>query len=500
MWEPVKSATKEITRAFSSQYPLIYLVSWEEERLEQMLQSISAAHYQDNRQIVLWTAARGFYTKDDKDLDDSKDPQSALQHIASAKNDAVYYMKDLPAYFESDKSLVRTLRDLYHQLRHGNTYIVFSHPLIKIPDELKKEVFLIEIGLPADEEIFNYVTRITKGMQLENTFSDDWIFKCSSAMRGMELNEVRHLLLRLINEKKLGLEEALEEVYDEKAQLLLKESCLRVVPHRFDMDQIGGLDNLKDWVLARSHLFTREAHDAGIPLPSGILFMGVSGCGKSLAAKTIAAAWDLQLVRLDMNLILSGVYGPPEFAFDRAIRVAESVSPVVLWIDEIENAFGYDDESSTRGNINIFSSFLTWMQEKPASVFVAATANRIRRLPAEMIRKGRFDQLFFLDLPTETEREEIFRIHIERNGGRLEEFDLSVLATLTQGRSGAELEQAIKAARVDAFAEKRTFTQRDISRNSSQMVPLSETMHEQIKQLRDWSYNRATPASKTKRR
>ncbi len=499
MWEPVKSATTEIAKAIASQHPLIYLVSWEEERLEQMLQSISDTHYQDNRQVVLWTAARGFHTKDNS-LDDLKDPQAALQHIASAKNDAVYYMKDLPTYLESDKSLVRTLRDLYHQLRHRNTYVIFSHPLTKIPDELKKEVFLIEVGLPTEQEIFDFLTRILKETQLQETIPDDWIFKCASAMRGMALNEVRHLGLRLINEKKLGSEEAFDEIYEEKAQLLLKESCLRVVPNRFDMDQIGGLENLKEWVLARSHLFTREAHDAGIPLPSGVLFMGVSGCGKSLAAKTIAAAWDLQLVRLDMNLILSGVYGPPEFAFDRAIRVAESVSPVVLWIDEIENAFGYDDESTTRGNINIFSSFLTWMQEKPASVFVAATANRIRRLPAEMIRKGRFDQLFFLDLPTEKEREEIFRIHIERNGGRLEDFDLEVLATLTQGRSGAEIEQAVKAARVDAFATKITFTQRDISRNSSQMVPLSETMHEQIKQLRDWSYNRATPASKTKRR
>lgn len=499
MWEPVKSAAAEIARAVSSQYPLIYLVSWEEERLEEMLQAISDAHYHDQRHIVLWTAARGFHTKEDS-LDDLKDPQAALEHIASNGNDAVYYMKDLPAYLDSDRSLVRTLRDLYHQLRHRNTYIVFSHPSTKIPDELKKEVFLIEVGLPAHQEIIDYLTQIIKEKQLAKTIPEDWIFKCASAMRGMALNEVRHLTLRLIDENKLGLEESLEEIYEEKAQLLLKESCLRVVPHRFDMNEIGGLENLKEWVLARSHLFTREAHDAGIPLPSGVLFMGVSGCGKSLAAKTIAAAWDLQLVRLDMNLILSGVYGPPEFAFDRAIRVAESVSPVVLWIDEIENAFGYDDESSSRGNINIFSSFLTWMQEKPASVFVAATANRIHRLPAEMIRKGRFDQLFFLDLPTEEEREEIFRIHIERNGGRLEDFDLSVLATLTHGRSGAEIEQAVKAARVDAFAANRSFTQRDISRNSSQMVPLSETMHEQIKQLRDWSYNRATPASKTKRR
>ncbi len=499
MWEPVKSATAEITRAISSQYPLIYLISWEEERLEKMLQSVSEAHYGDDRQLILWTAARGFHTKQ-KDLDDLKDPQKALQHIADTNSNAIYFMKDLPTYLESDKSLVRAVRDSYHRLLHRDTFVVFSHPSPRVPDELKKEVFLIEIGLPGEQEILDYLNVLTKETQLSEPIPQDLAFKWASAMRGMALNEVRHLMLRLIKENNLELDVAIEEIHKEKAQLLLKESCLRVVPERFDMDQIGGLENLKEWVLARKHLFTREAYDAGIPLPSGVLFMGVSGCGKSLAAKTIAAAWDVQLVRLDMNLILSGVYGSPEFAFDRALRVAESVSPVVLWIDEIENAFGYDDDSSSRGNINIFSSFLTWMQEKPASVFVAATANRIQRLPAEMIRKGRFDQLFFLDLPTEKEREQIFRIHIEHNGGNLEEFDLGVLATLTKGRSGAEIEQAVKAARVDAFADKRTFTQRDISRNSSQMVPLSETMHEQIKQLRDWSYNRATTASKTERR
>ena len=499
MWKASEPIIAKLEQAISSEYRIIYLMTWEEERVEQTLKAISQSHYQDDRPIILWTAARGFYTSENI-LNEIRDPEEAVEHIASQQEDAIYLMKDLPAYLETNTVLPRMLRDLYSQLSKRNSFIVLSHPLMKIPEELKKEIFLIEFGLPDDQEIFDYLKQVTMDGKVEQTFSDDWISQCASAMRGLTLNEVRHLLLRLISGNKLVLEDALEEVYDEKAQVLLKESCLRVVPLRPASSHIGGLENLKEWVHARGKLFSKKAHDAGVPMPSGVLFMGVSGCGKSLAAKAISMAWGLQLVRLDMNLILSGVYGPPEFAFDRACRIAESVSPVVLWIDEIENAFGYDEGPSARGNINIFSSFLTWMQEKPASVFVAATANRIHRLPAEMIRKGRFDQLFFLDLPTEKEREEIFRIHIESNGGNPKNFDMSILAALTQGRSGAEIEQAVKAARVDAFAANRAFTQRDISRNSSQMVPLSETMHEQIKQLRDWSYNRATPASKKERR
>lgn len=495
MWKASEPIIAKLQRAAASQYRIVYLMTWEEERVEKALGELSGTLFQDSRPIIEWTAARGFYTSEG-DLQPITDPEAAVQHIASQQEDAVYLMKDLPAHFEKDNVLPRMLRDLYTRLTGRNTLVVLSHPVLKIPEVLKKEIFLIELGLPDDQDIFDHFKSIVTERMAGEVFPDKWIAQCASAMRGLTLNEVRHLVLRLLSEKKNKLQDALEDVYDEKAQVLLKESCLRVVPVRPAVSALGGLENLKEWVHARGSLFTKEAHDAGVPMPSGVLFMGVSGCGKSLAAKAISMAWGLQLVRLDMNLILSGVYGPPEFAFDRACRIAESVAPVVLWIDEIENAFGYDEGAGGGGNINIFSSFLTWMQEKPASVFVAATANRIHKLPAEMIRKGRFDQLFFLDLPSELEREEIFRIHIQRNGGNPDEFDMGVLATLTQGRSGAEIEQAVKAARVDAFTANRAFTQRDISRNSSQMVPLSKTMHEQIKQLRDWSYNRATPASK----
>ena len=196
-----------------------------------------------------------------------------------------------------------------------------------------------------------------------------------------------------------------------------------------------------------------------------------------------------------MNLVMSGAYGTPEFAFDHALRTAENISPLVLWIDEMENSFGYDGNSSG-GNNSIFSTFLTWLQEKPPQVFVVATANRIERLPAEVIRKGRFDQLFFLDLPSDEERRAIFRIHIRSYGGDPDTFNMNLLSIITKDWSGAEIEQAVKAARIHAFQEGRMFDEKDITYISARMVPLSRTMEEQIKHLRQWSQTRATPASK----
>lgn len=494
MAQSTDTAIREISRGISSKYPLLYVVSSEEERIERALEQISRTYYRDDRPVVIWSAARGFYTKGG-DFEDTSDPREALRFIANRKEDAIYYLKDLPAYFQEGSKLVRALRDMYWASGDSNNFVVFSYPVLHLPEELKKDIHVLELGLPGESEILEYLRGVMERNQLTDKVSDEWVFTCGSAMRGLSLNEMRHLLLRIFTENKFDLDDALAEIHAEKAQVLMKESCLRVYPQGTGANNLGGLENLKKWVVDRKSLFTKEAYGAGIPLPSGVLFMGISGCGKSVAAKVIASSWDLQLVRLDMNLVLSGAYGPPEEAFDRATRVAETIAPIVLWIDEIENSFGYDEGSLSGGNVNIFSSFLTWMQEKPPTVFVAATANRIQKLPAEMIRKGRFDQVFFLDLPGEQERKEIFKIHIELNGGDSGDFDLEYLSMVTKEWSGAEIEQAVKSARIDSFREDRPFTTTDITRNTAKMVPLSKTMYEQVKKLRDWSFQRATPAS-----
>ncbi len=490
-----ENTMQDLIKGITSKFPIIYIVCWEEERVENALARISTAYYKDQRPIVSWSSIRGFYS-DSKQESSLTDPLQALEYIADSQDESFYLMKDLPTYFDRQPSLVRALRDLYQRLLNRDTFVVLSHPMLKLPEELKKEIYVVELPLPASREILQHLVQILEQRNLKQQVSKEWLSACAEAMRGLSLNEVRHLLLRIAYEKKLNKRAAFDEVNAEKAQVLMKESCLKLYPERFKIEQIGGLEILKDWVLKRRNLFIDRIHEQDVPRPSGVLMMGVSGCGKSMAAKVIAAAWDLQLVRLDMNLVLSGAFGPPEYAFDRATKVAENIAPVMLWIDEIENSFGYDEGPLSGGNVNIFSSFLTWMQEKPSTVFVAATANRIQMLPAEMLRKGRFDQVFFLDLPTLEERKEIFRIHISHFGANPDDFDMELLAAATKDWSGAEIEQAVKSARTDAYQEQRVFNIRDITRNTAKMVPLSKTMYEQVKKLRDWSFQRATPASK----
>jgi len=257
---------------------------------------------------------------------------------------------------------------------------------------------------------------------------------------------------------------------------------------------MGGLSNLKEWLIKRQKIFSKEAVEADIPIPKGLLMMGVSGCGKSMAVKIIPSLWKVPLYRLDMNLIFSGIFGSPEATFHNALRSLESVAPAILWIDEIENAMGMD-EGGIKISSQIFSSFLTWMQEKPPLIFIAATANRIQALPAEVIRKGRFDQIFFVDLPTENERREIFKIYLQKYKADISKFDLKMLGILTKGWNGAEIEQVVSEARTDAFYENRMFCQADITNNINKTVPLSTTMEAQIKAIRSWAVSRATPAS-----
>ncbi len=491
----MKNAAKiRIQKGLISGYPLFYLQGAEEGRMTEILAELAREKFGNDHSLILWSVVRGFYNQTGA-LEPITDPVEALRHVATLTGPAFVQMGDLPALLRNDPRIARALRDLYQQLAGREVYLFLSYSDFVLPDELKKQVFLVPLGVPSETDILRHIGTIAEAAGVAGRLDQEWRYQCAAGMRGMSLDEIGHLMRRLIREDKLDLATAIPEIIEEKSYALLKEGCLEYVAKTVTLDQVGGLENLKEWVLSRKSLFTRQAFESGIPLPSGILFMGVSGCGKSMAAKVIAGAWNLPLVRLDMNLVLSGAYGAPEYAFDHALRVAEEIAPLVLWIDEMENSFGYD-LSGYGGNNNIFASFLTWMQEKPANVFVVATANRIEKLPAEMIRKGRFDQLFFLDLPGEEERKAILRIHIRAFGGDPETFNLNLLAAVTKNWSGAEIEQAIKAARIRGYQAGRTFTEQDVIWNTGRMVPLSRTMEEQIKQLRLWSVNRATPASK----
>lgn len=489
-----ESTSNKIARLISSGIPLLYVATWEEERLEEMLATASKEQFGDDRPLWTWSAALGFTSGPGQDRG-ILDPIEALAFVIHAETDAICLMKDLPALFATKPALVRALRDAYDALSLRAGTLVLSYPSIDIPPGLGKEVNLIELALPDAAELHGLLATLNEAYAENDRVSDEWLGRISYATQGLSSNETRDLFHQLMNEAVLDIEEALVAINRAKAQLLMKENCLEVVSKTYDIDKIGGMDKLKKWVFSRQKLFTKEALEADIQLPAGILMMGVSGCGKSLAAKTIPSVWGLPLIRLDMNKIMSGGWGAPEVAWERAIRAAENAAPVVLWIDEIENSFGFLHDTATSGNMTIFSSFLTWMQEKPSNVFVAATANRIEILPPEMIRKGRFDQLFFVDLPEAPARIEILKIHIRGQGGNPEEFDLDHLAKIVAGWTAAEIEQMVRAAKIDAFTDGREFNYDDIIHNIYRIVPLSKTMSEQLNALRIWSHNRATKAN-----
>ena len=479
-------AESELHGVIRAGYPVVYVDTWEEERLETMIGEAAG-----ERPVWRWTAAAGFLDGPGQELE-LVDPQAALAFVAAEGGDAVTVMRDLPPLLVGKAALVRAVRDVYDALSARPGTLVMSYPGAVLPDDLGKEVYLLSLPLPTVDEIRAVLEEINEAESGQR--DEAFLAHCALHMRGISTNEARDLFRRILREDVEDSRAATEAIRSVKALLLRKESCLESVPVTLDLDQIGGLRALKKWIRSRHELFSARAQKAGIDPPSGLLMMGVSGCGKSLAAKIIPAAWNLPLIRLDMNQVMAGVGGSPEVAWARALATAQSAAPVVLWIDEIENSFGYSNGAVTSGNMTIFSSFLTWMQEKSSDVFVVATANKIEMLPAEMLRKGRFDQLFFLDLPKDEARAEILRIHIRNQGGDPEGFDIAHLAELVDGWTAAEIEQMVRAARLDAFYEDREFEYDDLMRNSFRMVPLSKTMSEQIMALRSWSMKRATPA------
>lgn len=488
----METSTDQIRNAIQGRYPLIYLLTWEESRVLQVLETFSAELYGPIVPLQIWNCVSGF--SHDKSGKPILDPVNALKAILSSEEKGFVVLKDFSSFL-SDPAVARAMRDAYYGLQGKDKYIFLVSPEMILPESLKKEIFLIDVGLPDEGEMLKLIKRM-EALYPQALLPDELVGRLSFALKGLTLNEATHILHKIFRSIKIDAQEVMEQVFSEKEMIVKKTGYLEFVSPASNIAEIGGLDNLKDWLVKRENLFTQQAIQDGMPVPRGMLIMGISGCGKSLCAKATSALWKVPLFRLDMNLVFSGMLGSPELAFHRALKTVEAVAPAVLWIDEIENSLGMDEGKGGGINAHIFSYFLTWMQEKPPLVFIAATANRIQAIPAEVIRKGRFDQVFFVDLPNDEERKQIFEIHLRRNGADPAKFDLVFLAAATKGWNGAEIEQAISAARVDAYHEKRAFTIDDIARNTSRTVALSKTMEDQMKKIRSWAFGRATPASK----
>jgi len=482
------TTVEQVATALASAYPLVIVLSPEEDRVEALLGRFAAGAKPQPLPVKVWNCLEGFAGQAG-----STDPVAALAWLAAQAPHGFFIFKDLHALLPGNRGLLRRLRDTAAAIRNTGRFIFLLGPAFEVPGELKPLSYVVTSLFPDEAEIAATVARVLQ--YARRTASPDRLQLLNSSLRGMSLLEVEHLLRRLLARHPELDEGFMAEVLAEKEQVMRKEGILEFVPPDRALADLGGLDQLKTWVRQRARLFTPEALAQGLPRPKGILMMGMSGCGKSLAVKVIATEWKLPLFRLDMNLVFAGVQGSPEWVFHRALEGVEAVAPAVLWVDEIEMGIAGYQEGETGSVTRIFSTFLTWMQEHKNDTFIAATANRIHLLPAEIIRKGRFDQVFFVELPSEEERKEILTIHLRRQNLDPTKYDLMLLASATRGWNGAEIETAIVSARIACHADGRPVEERDLLFAMGQIVPLSTTMAEQIKAIRSWARTRALPAT-----
>jgi SpoVK/Ycf46/Vps4 family AAA+-type ATPase len=484
--------TKAIENFVKAGYPILYLVSGEEERVENTLKTIGKNIHGDSARFTVWSCTDGF-------REGAENLVKALDRVMTEQVKGFYVFKDVN-YFLDDPRLVRKLKDAYQKLRKSSNTIVILSNTLSVPIELEKEVAVIDIDLPDRTEtgkIFDFVIKSYTPESVQRSMKPYFKEAAINALQGLGALEMELALRRtFVGRDELG-EDAVDALLEEKAQLVRKSGTLDFVRSRVDVDKVGGLENIKEWLEVRRLAFSSEAKEFGLDTPKGILLMGISGCGKSLCAKAIATAWNLPLLRLDLNQVYSEAFGSPEEAFRKAIKTVEASAPCVLWIDEIEAGITRSGEKSGDSPTSrIFGYFLTWMQEKAYPVFVTATANQIDLLPPEILRKGRFDEIFFITLPNLKERKEIFRIHLQNRGKNPESFNLDSLAKNTDGLSGAEIEQAVISALFESYSKGKELDDRELIIAASTIVPLSTTMREEISKLERWASNRAVKASR----
>ncbi|MFH1017493.1 MAG: AAA family ATPase [Pseudomonadota bacterium] len=486
----------EARRLILSKTSLVYISTFEDARCEQVLRELAKAISQTPMKVYSWTVTAGLDSGTEK-VPGTEDSIKALDFVIGCKDPALFVFKDLNQQFAGNPMLIRKLRDTHQSLRNAFKTVFIVAPSIQIPDEISKEISILDFELPtiADlEKLLEATIKSFKNLKVELTQDgrDDFI-KCAM---GLTWDEAKSAFVRACMSGPVLNRTALSHVIDEKCKIVRKEGILEYVPVDFGMQELGGLDVLKEWLEARSRFFSKEAREFGLSAPRGVLLTGISGCGKSSCVKVISQYWRLPLMRLDMAKVYGGTLGNPEETMRRVLKTVEAVAPVVLWIEEIEKGVAGYVQGDAGVTARIFSSFLTWMQERTSIVFIAATANEIDKLPPELLRKGRFDEIFFLDLPSEKERGEIFKVHILRRKHNPEKFSLINLAKATVGFSGAEIEQIVASGMFEAFNEKRQFNDHDLYKMIAHTVPLSTTMAERIKEIKRWADQRAVRASK----
>jgi ATP-dependent 26S proteasome regulatory subunit len=505
--QPARPQMSELEVLIRARYPLVYVISWEEQRV---LNQVAQLGTKLNKSVFEWSVNTGLVPagtslQSQKQRDTAtEDPLVALGNVIDHVEPALYVFKDFHPFLKcQNMSIIRRLREVASSLKNTYKTIVIVSPMLEMPPELEKDITIIDFDLPRAPDFTALLHRIMEEVKgnpkLKVNINGQMKEQIVHALLGLTLAEAENVLAKtLVQHRGFG-PESLEVINAEKRQIIRKSGLLEYYDTDETMASVGGLDSLKSWLMKRSVAFSDRAREYGLPAPKGVLLLGVQGCGKSLMAKTVSNIWNLPLLRFDVGRVFGSLVGSSEQNIRRAIQVAESVAPVVFWVDEIDKAFrgsrGSGASTDAGTSARVFSTFLTWMSEKKTPVFVIATANDISALPPELLRKGRFDEIFFVDLPTSAERQEVFRVHLAKRKMDPAKFDLDTLARTSEGYSGAEIEEAIISSMFDAFYEKQELTSERLVNGLGQTVPLSRTMKEDIDALRQWSVGRAHPAT-----
>jgi SpoVK/Ycf46/Vps4 family AAA+-type ATPase len=494
---PFEALVKRLDLMIRARYSLLYIVGAEEEPIEAVIAQV-ALQVTPARRVLRWDLVRGW-----EDNGSAKGSvMAALDRIGktAVEEYTIFVVRDLHPvlkypYTEKNAPVVRELRNLTRELKRSKKTIILTSHALELPEELKEEVTVIDFPLPNVQEIDSLISHVVEKpqqLQVSGLAREQLVKACQGLSRG----RIGRVLAKALAAKQQINESDIDGVLEEKQQAIRQTGILEFFNSRESLKSVGGLENLKQWVKMRQDAFTDEARRYGIPNPKGVLLVGIQGTGKSLSAKTIACEWRLPLLRLDTGRLFGGIVGESESRVRQMIQLAEAIAPCVLWIDEIDKAFGNiisggDGDSGT--SRRVFGSLITWMQEKTSPVFIVATANNVRILPAELLRKGRFDEIFFLNLPSESERQDIFKVHLQRlRPTRLREFDLGILAKRAENFSGAEIEQVVIDGLYRAFGtfvngQRRDLMTEDILRSIEDTVPLAAIARSQIEDLKRWA-------------
>ena len=478
---------------FQSGRPLTYIRSAEEQRIGRVLREVGRAlHGSKPVPVWTWSLTQGLLGDDGVAETGTLDPREALDFIGAHKHAAIFHLKDFHEPLRESPQLRRRLRDLYESCLDQRKFVVISSPVRFVPEEIARDIVYLELRPPDLIELVEFLRSEAERLSAPEV-SDEILHQLGRALQGVTLQEARHAVRRALAASRTLGPESLPALLEEKRLLVNRGGVIEFVADSTGIGEVGGLETLKQWLLERRKLFQlRESLSTDI-VPKGVLVMGIPGCGKSLCVKAIASHFELPLYRIDMIEVFSGRHGEPEGAFVQACKTLEDMAPAVVWFDEIEMGISSGDPGGEQGRI--FAFFLTWMQEKARGLFVAATANRIDLLPAEMIRKGRFDEVFFVDLPLIAERIEILKIHLERRGMDAAKFNLERLAAYMRGWTGAEVEQSVVSALTKARLMDHEVTEQDLFLAAGELIPLARTMKEQINHIRSWAFERAVRAS-----